>query len=304
MKQLAILCIAATLTISPVSASASTLAIGSRSNEVKKIQTTLKQLGYFKNTKVTGYYGNVTANAVKKFQRKYGLLADGVVGSKTQAALKKYAPKVKSAVIVNSESNTTKQNATKTKNEVVENNANQKDEVAKVIKTEVTKKETKTISGALDWFKEVQYIFKRGMEATITDVKTGKSFNVKRTYGTNHADVEPLTKKDTEIIKDIWNGFSWERRAVIVTVGDYIIAGSMTAMPHAGVESEPADKVVNNRSDNYGRGNNLDAVKGNGVSGVMDLHFLNSRTHSTNVKQKSHQDMVAKARDYIKDNDL
>jgi hypothetical protein len=139
------------------------------------------------------------------------------------------------------------------------------------------------------------------MNATVTDVDTGKTFQVKRTFGYNHADVESLTKNDSAIIREIWNGWGWDRRAVVVQVGDQIIAGSMTAMPHAGVDSEPAEKVVNNRSDNYGRGVNLDAVKGNGASGVMDIHFLNSRTHSTNTLQKSQQDMVKKASKYIEE---
>lgn len=153
--------------------------------------------------------------------------------------------------------------------------------------------------GALDWFDSVQYIFPREQEATVTDVDTGKSFKLKRSFGTNHADVEPLTQEDTNIIKDIWGGFSWERRAVVVEIDNILLAGSMTAFPHAGLDSEPALKIVSNRSGNYGRGQNLDTVKGNGIDGHMDIHFLNSRTHGTNVVQKSHQGMVKKAEEYI-----
>lgn len=159
-----------------------------------------------------------------------------------------------------------------------------------------------SIGGALDWFSKVQYIFPREGNATVIDVDTGKSFQLKRTFGTNHADVEPLTEKDAETIKSIWNGWSWERRAVVVNSNDTIIAGSMTAFPHAGVENAPAVKVVDNRSGGYGRGQNLDSVKGNNVDGHMDIHFLNSRTHGTNVMQKAHQDMVRKAVDYIDKN--
>jgi hypothetical protein len=133
----------------------------------------------------------------------------------------------------------------------------------------------------------------------VTDVLTGRSFEVKRTYGSNHADVEPLTKGDTEIIKDIWGGFTWERRAVVVQIGKYTMAASMTAMPHAGIDSKPAGIYVSNRSEGYGRGINLDKVKNNGCSGVMDIHFKNSRTHTTNTKQKSQQDMVKKAARFI-----
>ena len=161
--------------------------------------------------------------------------------------------------------------------------------------------EKKGRRGALDWFEEVQYILKRGTDAYITDVDTGKSFWVRRTFGTNHADIEPLTKEDSDIIKDIWNGWSWDRRAVVVQVGDDILAGAMSAMPHAGLDSAPAVNYVSGRSAGYGYGQNLDAIKNNGADGVMDLHFKNSRTHSTNRVQSSMQNMVVKADQYIKD---
>lgn len=153
--------------------------------------------------------------------------------------------------------------------------------------------------GALDWFENVQYIWPRNANAKITDVETGRSFSLKRTFGTNHADVEPLTKIDAKTIKSIWGGWSWERRAVVVEVDGILLAGSMTAMPHAGVDAAPAIKIVNNRSGNYGRGQNLDLVKNNDVSGHMDIHFKNSRTHGTNIVQSSHQNMVKKASMYI-----
>ncbi|HOA81634.1 MAG TPA: hypothetical protein PKK61_11330, partial [Defluviitaleaceae bacterium] len=110
---------------------------------------------------------------------------------------------------------------------------------------------------------------------------------------------ETLTKEDTEIMKEIWGGYSWERRAVVVEVDGHYIAGSMTAMPHAGLDSQPAVKVVNGRSGGYGRGQNLDAVKNNGMDGHVDIHFLNSRTHGTNTMQKIHQDKVKEAASYI-----
>ena len=149
----------------------------------------------------------------------------------------------------------------------------------------------------------MQYILERGTDAYITDVDTGKSFWVRRTFGTNHADIEPLTKEDSDIIKDIWNGWSWDRRAVVVQVGDDILAGAMSAMPHAGLDSAPAVNYVSGRSAGYGYGQNLDAIKNNGADGVMDLHFKSSRTHSTNRVQSSMQNMVDKADQYIKDMD-
>ena len=59
---------------------------GTTGDEVIQIQTRLKNWGYYTG-KIDGVYGTGTFNAVKYFQRKNGLTADGVVGSKTLKAL-------------------------------------------------------------------------------------------------------------------------------------------------------------------------------------------------------------------------
>lgn len=59
---------------------------GSRGEEVKQIQTKLKSWGYYSGS-VDGVYGSQTFEAVKKFQRKNGLTADGIAGTKTLEAL-------------------------------------------------------------------------------------------------------------------------------------------------------------------------------------------------------------------------
>ena len=287
LKRFATLGLAAIMTLAPVNASAATiLKLGSNGTEVKTIQTTLKELGYYTYPKTTGYYGSITAEAVKRYQEDNGLSADGIIGKHTREIL-----------FGNTE---IAENSVKSEVSLMKVSDKASEEASVKVSAKASVKASEAAkTGALDWFKEVQYIFSRGTEAVVTDIDTGKSFQVIRTYGTNHADVEVLTKDDSNIIKDIWGGWSWERRAVVVQVGDYTLAGSMTAMPHAGVESAPADKVVGGRSDGYGTGENLDKIKGNGASGVMDIHFKNSRTHSTNVVQKVQQDMVKKAAAYI-----
>ena len=55
---------------------------GSRGNEVRKIQSKLKQLGYYKGS-VDGIYGTNTQKAVISFQKSCGLKADGIAGPKT-----------------------------------------------------------------------------------------------------------------------------------------------------------------------------------------------------------------------------
>lgn len=55
-------------------------------SQVKSVQTKLKRWGYY-NGSVDGIYGTQTRNAVKSFQKKNGLVVDGIVGSKTASAM-------------------------------------------------------------------------------------------------------------------------------------------------------------------------------------------------------------------------
>jgi len=59
---------------------------GSRGDEVKSIQTKLKQWGYYKGS-VDGIYGTETTKAVKYFQQKNKLTVDGIAGPKTLTAM-------------------------------------------------------------------------------------------------------------------------------------------------------------------------------------------------------------------------
>ncbi len=64
---------------------------GSSGSVVTKIQQTLKSAGYYTYT-VDGIYGSRTTAAVKKFQRAKGLVVDGICGTQTLAALGIQAP--------------------------------------------------------------------------------------------------------------------------------------------------------------------------------------------------------------------
>lgn len=59
---------------------------GSTGTEVRNIQSRLKQWGYL-NGAVDGIYGSKTEAAVKKFQAKHGLTADGIAGPQTLAKI-------------------------------------------------------------------------------------------------------------------------------------------------------------------------------------------------------------------------
>jgi N-acetylmuramoyl-L-alanine amidase len=68
--------------------SAQSLGQGTQSDQVLDLQERLSAIGYFK-VGITGYYGNQTKNAVKKFQANYGLSVDGKADSLTLSKLKK-----------------------------------------------------------------------------------------------------------------------------------------------------------------------------------------------------------------------
>ncbi|WP_195201026.1 spore cortex-lytic enzyme [Faecalispora jeddahensis] len=60
--------------------------VGSRGDEVKQIQTKLKNWGYYKGN-VDGIFGEQTKQAVISFQKKNSLTADGVAGPQTLKAM-------------------------------------------------------------------------------------------------------------------------------------------------------------------------------------------------------------------------
>jgi len=68
------------------SADAATFKQGSSGETVRLIQTKLKNWGYYSGT-VDGIYGTKTVAAVKYFQQKNGLTADGIAGNATLAAM-------------------------------------------------------------------------------------------------------------------------------------------------------------------------------------------------------------------------
>ena len=60
--------------------------LGTSGEEVRQIQTKLKNWGYYTGA-VDGLYGPSTRDAVVSFQKKNGLTADGICGEKTLAAM-------------------------------------------------------------------------------------------------------------------------------------------------------------------------------------------------------------------------
>ncbi len=64
---------------------------GSRNSDVTALQRTLQAQGYYDGP-ITGYYGNLTENAVIQYQKAKGLTVDGMVGANTKATLELSSP--------------------------------------------------------------------------------------------------------------------------------------------------------------------------------------------------------------------
>ena len=65
-----------------------TLKFGSENSEVKSLQQALAQdKTIYPEGKATGYYGPATRNAIKRFQKKYGIEQTGNVGPLTRKKL-------------------------------------------------------------------------------------------------------------------------------------------------------------------------------------------------------------------------
>lgn len=119
---------------------------------------------------------------------------------------------------------------------------------------------------------EVDGVLPKYSKFTVLDVETGKMFKVQRRAGNRHADVQPLTSKDTKVMKEIYGGkWSWKRRAIIVIQHDQWIAASMHGMPHGA------------------------GALGNDFPGHFCIHFYGSKTHRTNSIDLSHKLMILKA---------
>ena len=165
---------------------------GDSGSAVKKVQQRLKKLGYFSG-KVDGDYGNATKTAVKNFQKRNGLTANGKVNSKTLAKLNSSSAKKADSSGSSSGSGTTER---------------------------------------LDWFNGGSRKIPKGATFKVKDIKTGKVFTVKRWSGGNHIDAEPATAADTAIMKKIYGHWSWRRRPVLVKYNGHVYAASMNGMPH------------------------------------------------------------------------
>ena len=132
--------------------------------------------------------------------------------------------------------------------------------------------EKRHIGELIPW-EDVDLLFPRFARAQIIDQNTGLVFNVQRRAGENHSDCQPLTSEDTKIMKEIFNNkWSWDKRAVIVIIGDRKIAATIHGMPHG------AGKIQDND-----------------FPGHFCLYFYGSKGHSYPHMDRAYHDYILKA---------
>lgn len=248
---------------------------GDRGNEVLYLQELLYQMNFLPS-RPDSVFGLQTKLAVKKAQQHFGLSMDGIVGANTWAVLERPASETSHSTYRVQSGDSLWLLAQRWNTSVAEiiavNNISNPNLLRAGATLNIPGSTTLVQVEDTHWNTVINLI-PRGSTVMITDVETGLSFRIKRLMGTYHADVEPLTSRDTEVLRTIYGGsFSWDRRAVYVHVGSRIIAGSINGYPHG------SQSIYNNN-----------------FNGHFCLHFRGSRLHLNQSVDAAHQRMVDKA---------
>jgi hypothetical protein len=270
---------------------------GAQGDAVWELQLSLFQLGFLQMAP-TGMFEARTLKAVRQFQQDSALVVDGAVGEQTWHKLRQVLS-ARSHCTYEVRSGDTLWSLARHYGISVEmlaraNGLRDADKirpgqrlVVPIPASEASPPQTSSatpetaakaraarerlVPQALSW-SEVQRIFPHNTVARIIDVKTGKSFRVRRYYGHLHADVEPLTAEDTAVMKSVYGQWSWLRRAIVVEVAGRRIAASMNGFPH-------------------GKG----SITSNDFGGHFCIHFADSRVHRTGRVDPDHQAAIQAA---------
>jgi len=180
---------------------------GSAGAAVTALQTALNALGYYHGA-ITGNYDTATFDAVKAFQGNNGTGVDGIAGPATQTILYDQTPRP-------------------------------------AWETAPLPKELPAGAGKVQgpspgqielahWFKDVKLRYRAGQTYLVYDPASGLGWNLRFFAMGNHADSEPLTQLDTDIMfKAFGYVNTWTPKAVYARMPDgrWILA-SMHNVPH------------------------------------------------------------------------
>lgn len=219
------------------------LMLESEGPRVFMIQMRLRDLGYL-NYRPTGMYFSMTESAVRTFQEQNELDADGRLGAITYDKLFS------------------------------------SDAARKPLSIGITVKSGPPLVGSAgafgelaDWSAVVDGAFPVGSVATVTDFNSGKSFDVKRTGGSGHADIEAVDAAAYAAYLECFGGEpNWEKRSVLVAVGGAVYAASL-----------------------FGNPAGEDTILANDMTGHTCLYFSGSTSDVLGFVDKEHQKWVLRA---------
>ncbi|SHH25372.1 LysM peptidoglycan-binding domain-containing protein [Clostridium grantii] len=150
---------------------------------------------------------------------------------------------------------------------------NSKETVAPVGIT-MTRKRSNDNYGDLYTWENGRRLFTVGQTATLKDLTSGITFNVKYYGGSNHADIVTLTQQDTDKLKKVFPSWSWSSMKPMVLYFsqngvNHQLAVSITGMPHSSTD-----------------------IFTNGLDGHIDMYFYNSTSHVNNTINTTHQNNI------------
>lgn len=210
----------------------------SKGPAVVSMQARLKELGYF-ISKVTGTYGVATNNAVKVFQMSNNLPSDGSMGPQSAEVL-------------------------------YSNDCKRKPLAAGVTIPSGPAQQAERKYGygeKLDW-SEMDKLIPINTTITVIDFNTNQDFKMIRTGGKNHAEVQSASAEDNQKFLTIFgNAYTWEKRPVLVMIGDKKYAASLFGSPH-GQDSTVVSTVMSGSTDLYFPGSLSD------ISGLPDAEHM------------------------------
>lgn len=198
-----------------------TLRIDDQSSAVRNMQTRLKALGY--PVTVNGEYDCETHNAVVAFQVRNDLVISGIADALTQQII--YAGNAKTYATP-----------------------------VKELEADAGKIAGPSLSQVqlLHWFNDIKPTIKSGQTVVVYDPATSLSWNIKLYSLGRHADSQPATWRDTQIMNRSFGKTNWTCHPVYVMLPD----GRWTLAS------------MHNRPHLYGSINN------NGFGGHLCIHFL------------------------------
>lgn len=198
-----------------------TLRIDNTGSAVRNMQTRLKALGY--NVTVNGEYDCDTHNAVVAFQVRNDLVISGIADALTQQI-------------------------------IYSGNAKPYSTPVKELEADAGKIAGPSLSQVqlLHWFNDIKPTIKSGQTVVIYDPATSLSWNIKLYSLGRHADSQPASWRDTQIMNRSFGKTNWTCHPVYVMLPD----GRWTLAS------------MHNRPHLYG------SINDNGFGGHLCIHFL------------------------------